>query len=226
MRKSEFTFSACDNAMKTTDQIRQELLRASKARNRAKSMRLARQGLSATSPDRLQDWTFFRVTLARLLVTGKDNGDDGKIRTGEIEEAIQLYKEVLRHLSFRQEPRIWANAQLGLGLAYDQRLLGDKQNNLEKAIQHYEQSLKFFTRERHPDQWGEIEMAVAAAYSQRKRGNVLEHFRSAVKHYEEALKVFGQESDQREDIESSLDYLKDELAALAPNGRPARSRNG
>jgi tetratricopeptide (TPR) repeat protein len=210
--------------MKTTDQIREELLRASKAGDRARSMRLSRQGLSVTTPDCLDDWAFFRLTLARFLVTGRNKDQDGRIKTGEIEEAIQLYGGILKNLSFAQDPRVWANAHLGIALAYDQRRIGDKEGNLEKAVHHYEESLTFFTRQRFPKDWGQIRMAMAAACSQHKRGNVRKHWRLAVRNYEDALAVFGKESEERADIEASLAYLKDELAAIASNGRSARSR--
>jgi tetratricopeptide (TPR) repeat protein len=217
MRKSESTDLGRGSNMKTTDQIRKELVRASRDKSRGKSMRLARQGLSVTTPDSLEDWAFFGLTLARLLVTGRDQERDGRIKTGEIEEALQLYGAILNNLSFAQDPRIWANAQLGIALAYDERRIGDREDNLQKAIHHYEESLKFFTRQRYPNNWGEIKMAVAAAYSQRKRGSVVEHLRSAIKNYKEALEVFPEGSEEHDDIRASLAYLEDELTALAPS---------
>ena len=52
-------------------------------------------------------------------------------------------------------PREWAETQNNLGIAYANRIRGDRADNLEKAIAAYEAALTVRTREALPREWAE-----------------------------------------------------------------------
>ena len=53
-------------------------------------------------------------------------------------------------------PYYWASSQYNLANAYEQRILGNKQQNLEKAISAYINALEVYTISDYPERWAGI----------------------------------------------------------------------
>jgi tetratricopeptide (TPR) repeat protein len=76
------------------------------------------------------------------------------------ERALEVYKE--KSSDFRYD---WATAQYELGLAYDERRLGSKRENLLASIEHYREALKVFSRREFADEYACAQQNLAAALS-------------------------------------------------------------
>ncbi len=77
-----------------------------------------------------------------------------------------------------------------MAIAYNDRILGDKEENIEQAIEHYIQALKVRMYENFPVDWAITQNNLASAYSYHIRGNKAEDIERAIKHYQNALKIF------------------------------------
>ncbi|MDT9338600.1 tetratricopeptide repeat protein, partial [Trichodesmium erythraeum 21-75] len=111
-------------------------------------------------------------------------------RKANIEIAIAGYLFVL---SYRQEnTEKWAMTQNNLGLAYSERIRGDKAENIEAAIAAYEQALLVYTQTDLPVDWARTQYNLGIAYSKRIREDKAENIETAITLYEGALGVFTQ----------------------------------
>ena len=95
-------------------------------------------------------------------------------------------------------PRDWAEAQINLGNAYEQRILGDRGDNLEKAIDAYQAALTVRTREALPRDWAEAQINLGNAYEQRILGDRADNLEKAIGAYQAALTVRTREALPRE----------------------------
>jgi hypothetical protein len=68
-------------------------------------------------------------------------------------ELIDCFKYALNIYSRADHPEYWAMLQYNLGLAYIDRVQGDKDENPKRSIECFRASLEVFTREDFPDQW-------------------------------------------------------------------------
>jgi tetratricopeptide (TPR) repeat protein len=85
---------------------------------------------------------------------------------------------------------IWANAQNGLGLAYTNRVRGDRSKNIEMAIERFLIALKVFTRENNQFAWAALQRNCGAAYLLRLEGDRLLNEELAIMRIGAALEVF------------------------------------
>ena len=74
--------------------------------------------------------------------------------------------------------------------AYNQRIRGERAENLEAAIGHYAAALEVYTRAAFPSDWAMTQNNLALAYSDRIRGERAENLEVAIGHYEAALEVY------------------------------------
>jgi len=86
-----------------------------------------------------------------------------------LEIAIAGYGIALTVFTRERFPQQWAMTQNNLGIAYSDRIRGEKAENLEEAIACYREALKEYTRERFPQDWAMTQNNLGAAYSDRIR---------------------------------------------------------
>ncbi|MBE9072939.1 CHAT domain-containing protein, partial [Microcystis sp. LEGE 08355] len=87
-------------------------------------------------------------------------------------------------------PSEWAMTQNNLGVAYSNRIRGEKAENLELAIVAYNQSLEVYTRDSFPEQWAMTQNNLGNAYSDRIRGEKAENLELAIVAYNLSLEVY------------------------------------
>ncbi|GGA36329.1 hypothetical protein CYANOKiyG1_54160 [Okeania sp. KiyG1] len=106
-----------------------------------------------------------------------------------LEIAIASYKEVLQVLTLEAFPQDWAMTQNNLGLAYGNRIRGERSENLEIAIAFYQEALQVYTCEVFPQDWAMTQNNLGNAYSERIRGEGSENLEKAIACYKAALQI-------------------------------------
>jgi tetratricopeptide (TPR) repeat protein len=105
-------------------------------------------------------------------------------------QAISLYELLLRVLTEREYPTVWALVQNNLGAAHNQLPTGDRGGNLKQAIGCYEAALRVYTERKFPAQWARTQNNLGAAYSQLPVGNRSGNLERAIDCYEAALRIY------------------------------------
>jgi hypothetical protein len=82
-----------------------------------------------------------------------------------------------------------ANARVNLGLAYAQRVEGDRSQNWESAIAAFEDALSGLTRQHNPEEWAEAHMHFGVAYRDRRAGGRSDNQERAIRAVEDCLSV-------------------------------------
>ena len=95
----------------------------------------------------------------------------------------------------RRTPQDWAAAHNALGIAYWQRIRGERADNQETAIAHFEAAQTVFSREAVPEQWAQLQNNLAVVYWSRIRGDRAQNVEEAIARFEAALTVFTREKD-------------------------------
>lgn len=114
---------------------------------------------------------------------------------GELNEAINLYEEIIKSISSNSNPREYARAQNDLGIAYT-TLAGnqEKEKNLKRAIQSYQEALRIHTLESYPIDYAAIQNNLGAAYADLALvRDKEENLEKAIKSYQEVLRVYTME---------------------------------
>jgi hypothetical protein len=83
------------------------------------------------------------------------------------ELAIKGYQLALTVLTFKKFPQDWARIQNGLGVAYQNRIKGERADNLETTIACYQEALKVYTFETFPKDWERTQMNLETACAQK-----------------------------------------------------------
>jgi hypothetical protein len=68
-------------------------------------------------------------------------------------EPIDCFYHALEIYTRPKFPEHWAMLQHNLGLAYFDRIKGERWENLQKSIECYDNSLEVFTKEKFPEKW-------------------------------------------------------------------------
>jgi hypothetical protein len=68
-------------------------------------------------------------------------------------EPIQCFKHALQIYTRKDFPEYWAMLQHNLGLAYFDRIQGDRRKNLERSVKCFCNSLLIYTRKNFPKMW-------------------------------------------------------------------------
>ncbi|WP_373540883.1 hypothetical protein [Chamaesiphon sp.] len=68
-------------------------------------------------------------------------------------EPIDCFYYALEIYTKEKLPEYWAMLQHNLGLAYFDRIKGERLENLQKSIECYHNSLEVFTRDKFPEKW-------------------------------------------------------------------------
>jgi tetratricopeptide (TPR) repeat protein len=108
------------------------------------------------------------------------------------DEAIEAYLTAIARSDEGDQNRNqdWAPLQVWLGLAYKERLRGDRTGNLEQAIVHYQQALEVRTRQAFPEQWAGTQNNLGTAFADRLQGDRAGNLEQAIVHYQQALEVY------------------------------------
>ncbi|NJN13067.1 MAG: CHAT domain-containing protein, partial [Richelia sp. RM1_1_1] len=132
--------------------------------------------------------------------------------------AINCYQDALTVYTRDTFPRYWADTQNNLGNAYNERILGDKADNIEKAINCYQDALTVFTPTALP-----IECLTTA----RSLGNLLfnlECWQEAINAYDKAIQAVElirsratDNSRRQEILESAIDVYINNVQACINN---------
>ena len=114
---------------------------------------------------------------------------EANTKADALEREIEAYSAILKVFTRDRFPDEWANIQSNLGLAYDDRVRGNRADNLEKAIAAYEAALTGQTPEAMPVDWGRTQHNLGEAYRERIRGDRGDNLEKAIAAYEAALTV-------------------------------------
>ena len=87
----------------------------------------------------------------------------------------------------------WAAIQNNLGIAYQDRISGDKPEDLEKAIRHFDLALSVRTQENLPYDWAATQTNLVKAYRNRVKGNQARNLEKAIDCANRALEVYTKE---------------------------------
>jgi tetratricopeptide (TPR) repeat protein len=88
-------------------------------------------------------------------------------RAASVDRAIECFRQTL-DVYREQDPDSrydWATSQYELGLAYGQRLLGSRRENLLTSIAHYQEALKVFNLQDFPDNYAMTQQNLAASFA-------------------------------------------------------------
>jgi hypothetical protein len=88
----------------------------------------------------------------------------------------------------------WATARMNLGVAYRDRLVGNRSDNLKRAICAIEDSLSVWTRERNPEHWAAARMNIGITCWQGIAGYRSENRERAIGAFADALSVWTRET--------------------------------
>ncbi len=153
-----------------------------------------------TDLSQTEEWFKARFNLANFLL-------DDTSKSESIENAIEILNDLLTYISQETDTEKWAYINLAMGFAYDQRIKGDKHNNLKKVITHYNQALIFFTKEKYPEKWAVTKAGIGLAYSEIKKGNHKENILKAIEYYSDAIGIFTEEN-YPEDYKDSVQQIE------------------
>jgi CHAT domain-containing protein len=103
--------------------------------------------------------------------------------------AIASYTNALSVRTREAFPQDWAMTQNNLGLAYADRIFGEKAQNIELAIASYTNALSVRTREAFPQDWAMTQNNLAIAYRNRIFGEKAQNIELAIASYTNALSV-------------------------------------
>ncbi|MEM8677592.1 MAG: CHAT domain-containing protein [Cyanobacteria bacterium P01_G01_bin.67] len=86
-------------------------------------------------------------------------------------------------------PYKWAMTQNGLGTAYQDRILGDRKDNIESAIIVYKAALTVYTEINFPNGWAGVQHNLSTTFTNRIAGSKEKNLESAISACKAALKV-------------------------------------
>jgi CHAT domain-containing protein len=107
----------------------------------------------------------------------------------EVELAIQAYQAALEVYTRHDFPFEWAHTQHDLGVAYWNRIKGDRKDNIELAIQALQSALKVRTRRDFPLQWADTQYNLGVAYWDRIEGDRKDNIELAIQAYLPTVEV-------------------------------------
>jgi tetratricopeptide (TPR) repeat protein len=97
-----------------------------------------------------------------------------------IEERIADYLQALESHPRETLAEDWARIQFNLGIAYSERIMGNRVENLEQAIACYQAALAVYNREAFPEDWVRIQIYLGTAYSERIWGDKPENLEQKI----------------------------------------------
>lgn len=108
---------------------------------------------------------------------------------GDTESAVKYYHNALKIIGKNKLPELWAGIQLLLGVAFQNRVFGNAEENFDRGISYIKESLRIYTKSTHPVDYTVAHAALGGIFRQRSKGNRLRNFQRAVEHFSESLKI-------------------------------------
>jgi len=105
-----------------------------------------------------------------------------------LEIPIVGYTVVLQNCEVNTEK--WAATQNNLGIAYSDRIKGDKADNIEFAIAAYNLALQIYTPQAFPQDWAMTQNNLGNAYWGRIKGDKADNIEFAIAAYNLALQIY------------------------------------
>jgi CHAT domain-containing protein len=99
-------------------------------------------------------------------------------------QAIECFRLALSVYILAAYPEDWAMTQMNLANAYNQRIRGERADNLEQAIECFRLALSVRTLEAYPEQWAMTQENLAILYAGEGENE------EAIHHYQQALSIF------------------------------------
>ncbi|MDJ0633018.1 MAG: tetratricopeptide repeat protein [Xenococcaceae cyanobacterium MO_188.B29] len=113
----------------------------------------------------------------------------GSYHKETLEKAIQCYRFVLSIDTYNQFPELWVSTQNNLSSAYQDRIKGERANNLELAIKSCKSALQICSPQVLTEQWIAIQINLGLSYINRIKGERVNNLELAIKCYQSALQV-------------------------------------
>ena len=194
------------------DKLLMEMRDANQTKDWNRCVSICRDALAKVSQDDFNSWYAFSLNLACGLLSNEDSDD----WASNIEEAIDIYKNMLQKLSFPQDEYKWALIQGYIGYAYHLRLEGNQITNINKAIEHFEQSLQVFTPDKQLEDWILAKRALAELFAVKTDTSVQENLMTAVELCEEVLGRCNDESthEHQSEVQEMIEEFKKKLKSL------------
>ncbi|MEH2306910.1 tetratricopeptide repeat protein, partial [Nostoc sp.] len=111
-------------------------------------------------------------------------------KASNMEIGIAGYEIALTVYTRSAFPVDWAMTQNNLGIAYRNRIKGERTENIEKAIAAYFAALEIYTRSAFPEKWAMTQNNLGTAYRNRIKGERAENIEKAIAAYSAALEVY------------------------------------
>ncbi|WP_245894312.1 pentapeptide repeat-containing protein [Chamaesiphon polymorphus] len=123
-----------------------------------RQLRVSRQEIEWIHPDWQVEFDSLLETLRERLYAqhGEVEGIDRSstiLSQSKDYEPIDCFYYALDIYTREKLPEYWATLQHNLGLAYFDRLKGERRENLQKSIECFNKSLEVFTQEEFPEKW-------------------------------------------------------------------------
>jgi hypothetical protein len=194
--------------------------------------------------DHLNQAEDIQKTLAFLNMAGRVGGATVEDTIAIAGKALKLEREIGRWPPVGQMTREGARASVlrVLGLAYLNREVGERAENIELAIAAGEEALGFLTRDMSEEHWVGLQILIANAYMARVRGDRADNLEKVIAANDAALTVFTREGhpndwphtqanlgnayterirgDRADNVEKAIAAYELALTVFTPDGRP------
>jgi Pentapeptide repeats (8 copies) len=114
-------------------------------------LRVSRQELEWVHPDYQVEFDRFSAEYGEI--EGIDRTSTAVLAQSEDREPIDCFYHALEIYTRPKLPEHWAMLQHNLGLAYFDRIKGERRDNLQKSIECFNKSLEIFTQNEFPEKW-------------------------------------------------------------------------
>jgi CHAT domain-containing protein/tetratricopeptide (TPR) repeat protein len=163
-------------------------IRGERADNLKQAIAYFNQALTVyTSMSNPQEWAATQHMLGVAYYCRTDQRSHYLEWSHNLEQAIAYFNHALTVYSYEAAPELWAGTQHFLGVAYGDRISGERTDNLEKAITHYNEALR--VRTRAPEDCSKTQHCLGAAYVDRIRGERADNLEQAIGWLNEALET-------------------------------------
>lgn len=119
-------------------------------------------------------------------------------RSRSIERAIGCFSNALQVFTQEADPLRWAHATAYMGIAFSNRLTGDRADNVERAIGYLDAALQVLASSPRSRAWASYQVALGGALRERIRGNRATEVERAIGCCRAALEVLARDETPRD----------------------------
>ncbi|NER01812.1 MAG: CHAT domain-containing protein [Okeania sp. SIO3C4] len=158
------------------------------AQNDANFLRRLRSQLAESLG--ISESQFLMETIDKQIYRVEVEVESIKVEAESIEKAITASKNRLKVYTKDAFPVEWAVYQHSLGIAYCDRIKGDRSQNLELAIAAYKNAMEVRTKDAFSHSWAMTQNNLGNAYRKRIKGDIAENLELAITAHKNAMEVF------------------------------------